>query len=225
VKKRWCIPEVSAGFVWRMEDVLELYEEPYDPKRPVVCFDEMPYQMVAEKRSPVSARAGCPERYDYEYERRGVCNLFMFFEPKASWRHIDVRERRTAVDFAQQMRKLADEHYPEAAKIKVVLDNLNTHTPAALYEAFEPREARRILGKLEFRYTPKHGSWLNQVEVEFSVLSRECIGGRRIPDQGTLEKEAGAWEQDRNERGATVDWRFGVEDAREKLERLYPAKP
>jgi hypothetical protein len=225
VKKRWCIPEVGAEFVWRMEDVLELYEEPYDPKRPTVCFEELPYQMVAEKRLPISAGPGRPERYDYEYERRGVCNLFMFFEPKASWRHIDVRERRTALDFAQQMRKLADEHYPEAAKIRVVLDNLNTHTPAALYEGFEPREARRILGKLEFRYTPKHGSWLNQVEVEFSVLSRECVGGRRIPDQGTLEKEAGAWERDRNERGATVDWRFNVEDAREKLERLYPAKP
>ena len=225
MKKRWCIPEVSAEFVWRMEEVLDLYEEPYDSKRPVVCFDEMPYQMVAEKRVPIPARPGRPERYDYEYERRGVRNLFMFFEPTASWRHIDVKERRTAIDFAQQMRKLADEHYPEAEKIRVVLDNLNTHTPAALYEAFEPREARRILGKLEFHYTPKHGSWLNQVEVEFSVLCRECIGGRRIPDQGTLEKEAGAWERDRNERGATVDWRFSVEDAREKVERLYPAKP
>jgi len=225
VKKRWCIPEVSAEFVWRMEDVLELYEEPYDPKRPMVCFDEMPYQMVAEKRVPIPARSGCPERYDYEYERRGVCNLFMFFEPKASWRHIDVRERRTAVDFAQQVRKLANEHYPEAEKIRVVLDNLNTHTPAALYEAFEPQEARRILGKLEFRYTPKHGSWLNQVEVEFSVLSRECIGGRRIPDRGTLEREVGAWERDRNEKRATVDWRFSVGDARETLKRLYPAKP
>jgi DDE superfamily endonuclease len=224
VKKQWCIPEVGAQFVWRMEDVLELYEEPYDLKKPTVCFDELPYQMVAEKRVPLPAKPARPARYDYEYERKGVCNLFMFFEPKASWRHIDIRERRTAHDFAQQMRKLVDEHYPEAEKIRVVLDNLNTHTGAALYEAFEPQEARRILGKLEFHYTPKHGSWLNQVEIEFSVLTRECIGGRRIPDQGTLEQEAAAWERDRNERGATVEWRFSVEDAREKLERLYPAK-
>jgi hypothetical protein len=224
VKKQWCIPEVSAQFVWRMEDVLELYEEPYDPKRPVVCFDEMPYQMVAEKRVPIPARPGCPERYDYEYERRGVCNLFMFFEPKASWRHVDVRKRRTALDFAQQMRKLAGDHYPEAEKIRVVLDNLNTHTPAALYEAFEPEEARRILRKLEFHYTPKHASWLNQVEIEFSVLSRECIGGRRIAQMDELGKEAAAWEGDRNEAGATVEWRFSAEDARTKLARLYPAE-
>jgi hypothetical protein len=223
VKKQWCIPEVSAEFVWRMEDVLDLYEEPYDPKRPVVCFDEMPYQMVAEKRVPIPAKAGCPERYDYEYERRGVCNLFMFFEPTASWRHVDLRERRTACDFAQQMRKLADEHYPEAEKIRVVLDNLNTHTPAALYEAFEPEQARRILRKLEFHYTPKHASWLNQVEIELSVVHKQCLGGRRIPDEEMLGHEVGAWERERNERGATVEWRFRTEDARTKLERLYPA--
>ena len=216
---------MSAEFVWRMEEVLDLYEEPHDPKRPTVCFDEMPYQMVAEKRVPIAAKPGRPQRYDYEYERRGVRNLFMIFEPKASWRHVDLSERRTACDFAQQMRKLGDEHYPEAEKIRVVLDNLNTHTPAALYEAFEPQEARRILRRLEFRYTPKHASWLNQVEIEFSVLSRECIGGRRIPDEGKLQREVAAWEEERNEKGATVDWRFGVEDAREKLERLYPAKP
>jgi hypothetical protein len=215
VKKQWCIPEVSAEFVWRMEDVLELYEEPYDPNRPVVCFDEMPYQMVAEKRVPIPAKPGCPQRYDYEYERRGVCNLFMFFEPKASWRHVDLRERRTARDFAQQMRKLADDHYPEAEKIRVVLDNLNTHTPAALYEAFEPEQARRILRK--------HASWLNQVEIELSVVHKQCLGGRRIPDEQMLGREVGAWERERNERGATVEWRFTAEDARTKLERLYPA--
>lgn len=221
MKKQWCIPQVSAEFVWRMEDVLDLYEEPYDPKRPTVCFDEMPYQMVAEKRVPIPAKAGCPERYDYEYARRGVCNLFMFFEPKASWRHIDLRERRTARDFAQQMRKLADDHYPEAEKIRVVLDNLNTHTPAALYEAFEPEEARRILRKLEFHYTPKHASWLNQVEIELSALSRQCLR-RRIPDESTLKKESAAWEYERNEKEATVSWRFTAPDAREKLKRLYP---
>ena len=209
--------------MWHMEEVLDLYEEPHDPKRPVVCFDEMPYQMVAEKRTPISARAGCPQRYDYEYKRRGVCNLFMFFEPKASWRHIDIRERRTAHDFAEEMKELVDEHYPKAEKIRVVLDNLNTHTGAALYEAFEPAEARRILRRLEFHYTPKHASWLNQIEIEFSVLSRECLGGRRIPDEGMLQREAAAWEKERNEKGATVDWRFSVEAARTKLERLYPA--
>jgi DDE superfamily endonuclease len=206
------------------EDVLELYEEPYDPKRPMVCFDEMPYRMVAEKRVPIPARPGCPERYDYEYERRGVRNLFMSFEPKASWRHVDVRERRTALDFAQQMRKLTNDHYREAEKIRVVLDNLNTHTPAALYEAFEPEEARGILRKLEFHYTPKHASWLNQVEIEFSVLSRECIGGRRIADEGVLERETDAWERERTDMGTTVDWRFTAKDARTKLERLYPAR-
>jgi transposase len=188
-----------------------------------VCFDEMPYQMVAEKRVPIPAKPRCPERYDYEYERRGVCNLFMFFEPKASWRHVDLRERRTARDFAQQMRKLAEDHYPEAEKIRVVLDNLNTHTPAALYEAFEPEEARRILRKLEFHYTPKHASWLNQVEIELSVVHKQCLGGRRIPDEQMLGHEVGAWERERNERGATVEWRFTAEDARTKLERLYPA--
>jgi len=214
---------MGAEFVWHMEEVLDLYEEPHDPKRPVVCFDEMPYQMVAEKRTPISARAGCPQRYDYEYKRRGVCNLFMFFEPKASWRHIDIRERRTAHDFAEEMKALVDEHYPKAEKIRVVLDNLNTHTGAALYEAFEPAEARRILRRLEFHYTPKHASWLNQIEIEFSVLSRECLGGRRIPDEGMLQREAAAWEKERNEKGATVDWRFSVEAARTKLERLYPA--
>ena len=215
---------MSAQFVWRMEDVLDPYAEPYDPKNPLVCFDEMPYQMVAEKRVPIPARPGAPERYHYEYERAGVRNLFMIFEPRASRRHIDVRKRRTAKDFAEEMRKLADEHYPQAEKIRVLLDNLNTHTGAALYEAFEPAEARRILRKLEFHYTPKHASWLNQVEVEFSVLSRECIGGRRIADEGMLQREVNAWERERNDAGKTVAWRFTAEDARTKLERLYPAE-
>jgi len=206
-----------------MEDVLEFYEEPYDSKRPTVCFDEMPYQMVAEKRVPLPQKSGTPERYDYEYERRGVRTLFMFFEPKASWRHIDIRKRRTACDFAQQMKKLVDKHYPEAEKIRVVMDNLNTHTPAALYEAFEPEEARRVVGKLEFRCTPKHASWLNQVEIELSVLNKQCLGGRRIPDEEMLGCEIGGWEHERNERGATVNWRFTSKDAREKLARLYPA--
>jgi transposase len=223
VKKQWCIPEVGAEFVWRMEDVLELYEELYDPQKPVVCFDELPYQMVAEKRTPLPAKPGRPQRYDYEYERKGMVNIFAFFEPKGGWRHLDVTERRTAVDFALAMRRLVDERYPEAEKVRVVLDNLNTHTGAALYQAFEPEEARRILRRLEFHYTPKHASWLNMVEIELSVLSRQCLE-RRIPDAQRLAREIGAWERERNEGGVTVDWRFTASEAREKLARLYPAQ-
>jgi len=207
-----------------MEDVLDLYEEPYDPKCPVVCFDEMPYQMVAETRTPVPAKPGRVVRYDYEYERRGMVNIFAFFEPKARWRHLDVSERRTAVDFAQAMRRLAEEHYPEAEKVRVVLDNLNTHTPASLYKAFEPEEARRILRRLEFHHAPTHASWLNMVEIEFSVLCRQCLSCR-IPDQSTLKKESRAWQIERNEQQATVSWRFSAPDAREKLKRLYPPRP
>ena len=215
---------MGAEFVWRMEDVLELYEEPHDPNEPVVCFDELPFQLVAETRTPLAAKPGCPARYDYEYERRGMANIFAIFEPKGCRRHLEVTERRTGVDFALAMLALADEHYPKAQKIRVVMDNLNTHTGASLYRAFEPSEARRVLRKLEFHHTPKHASWLNQVEVELSVLSRQCLSGRRIPDQETLAREVAAWESERNERGATVDWRFTAEDAREKLARLYPAR-
>ena len=224
MKKQWCIPEVGAEFVWRMEDVLDLYEEPYDLNRPVVCFDELPYQMVAEKRTPLPRKPGRPQRYDYEYERKGTTNLFAFFEPKRGWRHLEVTERRRAVDFAHAMRRLADEHYPQAEKVRVVLDNLNTHTPASLYKAFEPEEARRLLRRLEFRHTPTHASWLNMVEIELSVLSRQCLE-RRIPDAERLAREIGTWEQERNEGGTTVQWRFTSEDAREKLARLYPAQP
>jgi transposase len=208
-----------------MEDILDLYEEPYDERRPVVCFDEMPYQMVQEKHTPLAAQPSKPGRYDYEYKRMGTANLFIVFEPKKGWRHVEVTERRTASDFAAQMRKLTEEHYAEAEKIRVVMDNLNTHTPAALYEAFEPEKARSILRRLEFHYTPKHASWLNQVEIELSVLQKQCLGERRIPDEESLGKEVGAWERGRNEAGARVRWRFTAEDAREKLERLYPVKP
>jgi hypothetical protein len=162
-------------------------------------------------------------RYDYEYERRGMVNIFAFFEPKACWRHLDVTERRTAVDFAEAMRRLADEHYPEAEKVRLVLDNLNTHTPASLYKAFEPEEARRLLRRLEFHHTPKHASWLNQVEIEFSVLCRQCLS-HRTPDESTLKKESRAWQSERNEQEATVSWRFTAPDAREKLKRLYPPR-
>ena len=179
-----------------MEDVLELYEEPYDPKKPVVCFDELPYQMVAEKRTPWPAKPGRPQRYDYEYERKGMVNIFAFFEPKSGWRHLDITARRTAVDFALAMRRLVDEHYPEARKVRVVFDNLNTHTPASLYKAFEPEEAGRLLRRLESHHAPTHASWLNMVEIELSVLSRQCLE-RRIPDAQRLAREVGAWEQKR----------------------------
>jgi hypothetical protein len=215
---------VGAEFVWRMEDVLDLYEEPYDPNKPVVCFDEMPYQMVAEKRTPLPQKPGRPQRYDYEYERKGMLNIFAFFEPESGWRHLDITERRTAVDFASAMRRLVDEHYPTTEKVRVVLDNLNTHSPASLYKAFEPEEARRLLRRLEFHHTPKHASWLNMVEIELSVLSRQCLE-RRIPDAERLAREIGAWEHERNEGGTTVQWRLTASDAREKLARLYPAQP
>ena len=225
MRRQWCIPEVGAEFVWRMaEDILDLYEEPYELMRPVVCFDELPYQMVAEKRMPIPANPGRPLRYDYEYERRGTTNLFIFFEPKGGFRHLEVSTRRTKKEFALAMRYLVDKLYPDAETIRLVSDNLNTHTPASLYETFAPSEARRIVNKLEFHYTPKHASWLNQGEIELSVLSRECLGEQRIADEGMLRREARAWERERNERGVTVDWRFTSEDARTKLARLYPVR-
>lgn len=205
-----------------MEDVLTVYTRPYDPLHPSVCFDESNKQLVTEKIEPLTAEPGQPERYDYQYERNGVANLFMFFEPLATWRHVEVTDRRTALDYAQQMKYLVDEHYPEAVKITVIQDNLNTHVPSSLYKAFEPAEARRILDKLEFHYTPKHGSWLNMAEIELSVLARQCLD-RRIPDRETLKQEVAAWEQRRNREVHTVDWQFTSADARIKLKRLYPS--
>lgn len=206
-----------------MEDVLDLYAEPYDPKRPKVNFDETSKQLIAETRQVQPAMPGQVERYDYEYQRNGTANLFMFVEPQAGWRHVEVTAQRTKLDFAQQMKWLVDEKYPEVDVVRVILDNLNTHKPASLYEAFEPEEARRIVKKLEFHYTPKHGSWLNMAEIELSVLQRQCLD-RRIADQPTLKKEIAAWELGRNEEKATIDWRFSISDAREKLKRLYPSK-
>ena len=213
---------MSAQYVWRMEDVLALYAAPHDPARPVVGFDELPYQLLDESRPPLPRGPGMPVRDDYEYVRRGTCNLFGCVEPHAGRREIVVTNRRTARDFAAMMRVLVDEWYPEATVVRVVLDNLNTHTGAALYEAFPPAEARRILARLEFHPTPKHGSWLNQMEIEWSVLTRQCIG-RRIGDVGTLAREVAAWQAARNAAKVTVDWRFGVDEARTKLARLYPA--
>ena len=205
-----------------MEDVLDLYHEPYDPQCPTVCFDETSKQLVAETRPPRPAVPGRIAQYDYEYERNGVRNLFLFFEPLAGWRHIEVTERRTKLDWAHCMKELVDEFYPNAERIRVVMDNLNTHNPAALYEAFKPQEARRLLNKLEFHYTPKHGSWLNMAEIEFSALFRQCLD-RRIPDAETLASEVAAWETDRNTRQTTANWRFTTDDARIKLSRLYPS--
>jgi transposase len=213
---------VSAEFVAAMEDVLDLYAEPTDPQRPKVCFDETPKQLVAETRRPLPASPGQAERYDYEYQRNGTRNLFLFCEPDRGWRHIEMTETRTMQDFAHQMQWLVDVPYPDADVIRVVLDNLNTHKPAALYETFAPAEARRILKRLEFHYTPKHGSWLNMAEIELSVLSRECLD-RRLPDPKTLRREIGAYEDRRNAAQATINWRFTAHDARIKLHRLYPS--
>ncbi len=205
-----------------MEDVLDLYGEPYDPKRPAVCFDETSKQLVAETRSPIRPKPGRRERFDYEYQRNGTRNLFMLCEPLAGWRHVAVTERRTMEDFAHQMRWLVDEAYPEAEKIRVVLDNLNTHRPASLYQAFQPAEARRVLKGLEFHYTPKHGSWLNMAEIEFSVFSKQCLD-RRIGDEEILKREIAALDAQRNQAQATIDWRFSTGDARVKLQHLYPS--
>jgi hypothetical protein len=224
LKQQWCIPEVSTEFVACMEDVLDLYAEPYDPMRPKVNFDETSKQLIKETRQSLPAQPGQPPRYDYEYERQGTRNLFLCTEPQAGWRHINVTEQRTMLDFAHQMQWLVDVAYPEAEVVRVVLDNLNTHRAASLYEAFAPAEARRIVKKLEFHYTPKHGSWLNMAEIELSVLQRQCLD-RRIADETTLAHEIAAWEKERNEKQATIDWRFSVTDAREKLKRLYPSHP
>jgi transposase len=205
-----------------MEAVLDLYAQEPDPECPLVCFDEASKQLIQEMRPPLPMESGKPERFDCEYARNGVANLFLFLAPHLGWRHVEVTQRRTRVDFAQQMKALVDVHFPQARRIHVVLDNLNTHTPISLYEAFEPAEALRIARKLEFVYTPKHGSWLNMAELEFSVLSRQCLE-RRIPDMDTLRFECVAWEAARNAARATVTWRFTVEDARTKLERLYPS--
>lgn len=203
-----------------MEDVLDLYQEPYDPLRPVVCFDEVPYQLIGETRTPIAAERGRRRRVDYEYRRCGTANLFMLIEPAKGWRHVKVTERRTNVDFAREMRELVDIHYPNAEKIRVVLDNLSSHSGAALYQTFDPAEARRIFRKLEFHYTPKHGSWLNMAEIEISVLSRQCLD-RRIDSLDGLRSAITPWESNRNANSTRITWRFTVSDARVKLHNLY----
>jgi len=221
-KKMWCIPKIDAEFVARMEDVLELYVEAPNEQRPVVCFDETPRQLIGESRVPVVAKPGQRARFDYEYVRNGTANVFMFVDAHRPWRHAKVTDRRTCRDFAECMRDLVDVHYPVAERVRVVLDNLSTHTPAALYESFDPPEARRILRRLEFHYTPKHASWLNMVEIEIGVMVSQCLD-RRIPSKSVLTKEVKAWERSRNRDKSRIKWLFTIERAREKLGRAYPA--
>jgi transposase len=204
-----------------MEDVLDVYARPQNPKRPLVCFDESNKEQHREVVEPLPVAPGQVARQESTYERNGVSNLFMFFAPLENWRHVKVTDRRTAQDWAQCMKNLVDVHFPEAEKVVVVQDNLNTHLPAALYAAFEPHEAKRIWDRLEFHYTPKHGSWLNMAEIELSVLSRQCLD-RRIPDQASLRREVTAWAERRNRAKATIDWQFTTADARIKLKKLYP---
>lgn len=205
-----------------MEDVLEVYHRPFDPRRPLICIDEASKQLVGEVAQPVPAAPGQPARFDYEYVREGTANLFMIFEPLLGWRHVAVTERRTAKDFAEVLRWLAEEVHDGAEKLVLVTDNLNTHTLASLYEAFPPEQARRIAGRIEWHYTPKHGSWLDMAEIELSALAKQCLD-RRIGGQAELRQEVGAWEEERNERGVGVQWRFTTADARIKLHRLYPS--
>jgi hypothetical protein len=204
-----------------MEDILEVYQRPYDPARPVVCIDEQPTQLIAETRTPLPGEPGQAQRYDYEYQRAGTANNFMVTEPLAGWRKVNVRATKTALDLAQEVRELLDVDYPNAEKVVLVWDNLNTHTPASLYKAFPPAEARRLLERLEIHYTPKHGSWLDMAEIELSVFTKQCLT-RRIADIQTLRREAKAWAERRNAEQTGVDWHFTTADARIKLHRLYP---
>jgi uncharacterized small protein (DUF1192 family) len=204
-----------------MEDILEVYQRPYDPHRPLVCLDETSKQLIAETRVPIAAKPGQPGRHDYEYRRNGTANLFMMFAPLEGWRHVKVTDRHAALDYAQVLKELSDTHFPGSEKIVLVQDNLNTHKPASLYEAFPPAEARRLVERFEWHYTPKHGSWLDMAESELGVLSSQCLD-RRIPDQQVLKEEVEAWEADRNRKHAKADWQFTTADARVKLKRLYP---
>jgi hypothetical protein len=214
-------PEASAAFVANMEDVLEVYQRPHDPQRPVVCLDETSKQLILETRAPIPAAPGRKARHDYEYERNGVANLFMMFAPLEGWRHVEVTDRHAAVDYAHVLRDLSDKHFPNAAKIVLVQDNLSTHAPASLYAAFPAAEARRLNERFEWHYTPKHGSWLDMAESELAVLATQCLD-RRIPDKATLVQEVAAWVASRNKRHVKADWQFTTDDARVRLKTLYP---
>ena len=220
--KCWCIPpKHNAAFVACMEDVLEVYKKPFDEMYPVICMDEKPYQLTDETRNPIPMKAFKPERRDSEYVRKGTCSIFVFTEPLAGWRHLSVKERRTKIDWANQVRELLDIYYPDVSKVILVMDNLNTHNLSALYEAFDPETALRLAKRLEIHYTPKHGSWLNIAEIELSVMTRQCLG-RRIPGIEALGKELTEWASTRNTMQKGVDWQFSTDDARIKLKRLYP---
>lgn len=219
----WCIPpEQDAAFVWHMEDVLDVYHRPYDPRRPQVCLDETSRQLLGAVTAPLPAVPGHAMREDYEYVRGGVVNLFLVSEPLRGWRHVTVSDQRTRVDFAAVIKDLVEVHYPDAERIVLVMDNLNIHSPASLYEAFPPAEAKRLADRLEIHYTPKHGSWLNMAEIELSALSGQCLD-RRLPDRATVEREVAAWQDRRNAAATTIDWRFSTADARIKLRQLYPS--
>ncbi len=220
--RSWCIPKVSGEFVARMEDVLELYAEPHDEARPVVCMDELSKELHGQVAEPIPAEPGQPAKEDYEYTRNGTANVFLLLCPLLGWRHLEVTARRGYLQFAEVMKALVDVHFPKAEKVRVVLDNLNTHVLGALYEAFPPEEARRIATRLEFHYTPKHGSWLNMAEMEFSVLARQCTG-RRIATAEELREAIAAWERARNAAGVNIEWSFRVADARKKLHWIYPS--
>ena len=220
-KDMWCIPQVDGEYVARMEDVLDLYAEPPDSKRPVVCFDESPVQLIGETRQPIPAMPGQLECYDCEYKRNGTANLFILLDVHRSWRRVKVTDSRAAVDFAACMRELCDVHFPKAERIRVVLDNLSTHSAGALYQAFPAGEARRMLRRLEFHYTPKHASWLNMVEIEIGVMVSQCLD-RRIADKATLIAQIAAWERCRNAEGARINWMFTIDRARAKLAWAYP---
>ena len=221
-KQQWVIPpDANAAFVATMEDVLEVYQRPHDPQRPLVCLDETSKQLIIETRAPIPAKPGQPARHDYEYERNGVANLFMVFAPLEGWRHVKVTDRHTAIDYAHVLRDLSDTHFPDTAKIVLVQDNLNIHKPASLYEAFPAPEARRLVERFEWHYTPKHGSWLDLAESELGVLASQCLD-RRIADKQILAHEVTAWQDHRNKHHAKADWQFTTANARVKLKRLYP---
>jgi len=223
MKAYWCIPpEQSAAFVAAMEDVLEVYARSYDPERPVVCMDEKPYQLLGEARSPIPPKPGKTEKVDSEYVREGTCSIFLFTEPLAGWRYAKAFARRTKVDWAHNVKWMLDSQYPNATKVVLIMDNLNTHVISSLYEAFLPEEAFRLAQRLEIHYTPKHGSWLDIAEIELSALAAQCLGTRRIPDIDVLNVELSAWEIRRNASQKGVDWHFTTADARNKLKRLYP---
>jgi hypothetical protein len=222
LKEQWVIPpDANAAFVAGMDNVLEVYHRPHDPDRPVVCLDETSKQLIAETRVPIPAKPGHPKRYDYEYQRNGTANLFMMFAPLEGWPHVEVTDRHAAVDYAQILKDLSDKHFPNVSQIVLVQDNLNTHKPASLYEAFPAAEARRLVERFEWHYTPKHGSWLDMAESELGVVTSQCLD-RRIPDKQTLIEEVAAWEDDRNKNHTKADWQFTTADARIKLKRLYP---